>query len=356
MANLNIGDKVRFLNAVGGGIVRRIEGEMAYVEEPDGFETPILSRECVVVEPALPRTSRKAVQETTFVAEEYQAKEADVAASSHADAEAETPEGERLNVSLAIIAQEIKHLTTTSYDVCLVNDSNYYLYFTYMSRDDEGWRTRYAGVIEPNTQMQIEEIQQADVNSLQRIGFQYVAFKKGKHFTMKNPGGVDMRFDSTRLYKLHSFRQNVYFDEAALMIDLVKNDVPVRPLVVNAEEVARAMSEKRASAVADKPHVSKPNRRQADIIEVDLHIGELLDTTAGMSNGDMLEVQMDTFRRVLAEHKNDKGQRIVFIHGKGEGVLRRAIIDELRTKYKQYTYQDASFREYGFGATMVTIH
>ena len=356
MANLNIGDKVRFLNAVGGGIVRRIEGEMAYVEEPDGFETPILSRECVVVEPALPRTSRKAVQETTFVAEEYQAKEADAAASSHADAEEETPEGERLNVSLAIIAQEIKHLTTTSYDVCLVNDSNYYLYFTYMSRDDEGWRTRYAGVIEPNMQMQIEELQQADVNGLQRIGFQYVAFKKGKHFAMKNPGGVDMRFDSTRLYKLHSFRQNAYFDEAALMIDLVKNDVRVRPLVVDAEEVARVMSEKRAAAVANKPHVSKPNRRQADIIEVDLHIGELLDSTAGLSNSDMLEVQMDTFRRVLAEHKNDKGQRIVFIHGKGEGVLRRAIIDELRTKYKQYTYQDASFREYGFGATMVTIH
>ena len=63
MANLNIGDKVRFLNAVGGGIVRRMEGEMAYVEEPDGFETPILMRECVVVEPALPRTTRKAVQE-----------------------------------------------------------------------------------------------------------------------------------------------------------------------------------------------------------------------------------------------------------------------------------------------------
>ena len=114
MANLNIGDKVRFLNAVGGGIVRRMEGEMAYVEEPDGFETPILSRECVVVEPALPRTVRKTVQETTFVAEEYQAKEADVATSSHDEAEEETPEGERLNVSLTFIAQEPKHLTTTS--------------------------------------------------------------------------------------------------------------------------------------------------------------------------------------------------------------------------------------------------
>ncbi len=45
----------------------------------------------------------------------------------------------------------------------------------------------------------------------------------------------------------------------------------------------------------------------------------------------------------------------MFIHGKGEGVLRRAIINELTYKYKSYTYQDASFQEYGYGATMVTI-
>ena len=55
------------------------------------------------------------------------------------------------------------------------------------------------------------------------------------------------------------------------------------------------------------------------------------------------------------EYKNKKGQKIVFIHGKGDGVLRRAILDELKRKYKNYPSQDASFREYGFGATMVTI-
>lgn len=59
---------------------------------------------------------------------------------------------------------------------------------------------------------------------------------------------------------------------------------------------------------------------------------------------------------MLEENKRFKGKKIVFIHGKGEGVLRNAIINELRSKYKSYTYQDASFREYGFGATMVTIH
>ena len=34
------GDTVRYLNAVGGGIIKRIEGQTAYVEE-DGFETPV---------------------------------------------------------------------------------------------------------------------------------------------------------------------------------------------------------------------------------------------------------------------------------------------------------------------------
>ena len=37
-------------------------------------------------------------------------------------------------------------------------------------------------------------------------------------------------------------------------------------------------------------------------------------------------------------------------------VLRKAILQELKYKYKNYESQDASFREYGFGATMVIIH
>lgn len=53
---------------------------------------------------------------------------------------------------------------------------------------------------------------------------------------------------------------------------------------------------------------------------------------------------------------NRHGQKIVFIHGKGEGVLRKAVLDELKRKYKNCEAQDASFREYGFGATLVTVH
>ena len=85
-------------------------------------------------------------------------------------------------------------------------------------------------------------------------------------------------------------------------------------------------------------------------------IRELLDNTAGLSNKEMLDCQMKEFRRVMDENQKNKGQKIVFIHGKGEGVLRSELLKELKRVYKNCTYQDASFREYGFGATMVTIH
>ena len=45
---VKVGDRVRYLNAVGGGVVVRIAKNIAYVDE-DGFETPVLARECVVV-------------------------------------------------------------------------------------------------------------------------------------------------------------------------------------------------------------------------------------------------------------------------------------------------------------------
>ena len=109
----------------------------------------------------------------------------------------------------------------------------------------------------------------------------------------------------------------------------------------------------------DNP-VRKPVTRHAEkpgIVEVDLHASALLDTTAGLSNSDILNYQLDKVRETLDQYAlSQSGRKIVFIHGKGEGVLRNALLKEIRDKYKNCTCQDASFREYGFGATMVTVH
>ena len=50
---IKVGDKVRFLNAEGGGVVSKILGkEMVAVTDEDGFDYPTPARECVVVDDA----------------------------------------------------------------------------------------------------------------------------------------------------------------------------------------------------------------------------------------------------------------------------------------------------------------
>ncbi|KAA6326454.1 Endonuclease MutS2, partial [termite gut metagenome] len=70
---------------------------------------------------------------------------------------------------------------------------------------------------------------------------------------------------------------------------------------------------------------------------------------------DILEYQLDKFHKVMEQYKEKNEQRIVFIHGKGDGILRKKLIGELKRKYSTCKCQDASFKEYGYGATMVTI-
>ena len=126
-------------------------------------------------------------------------------------------------------------------------------------------------------------------------------------------------------------------------------------MVVSPDDIKEALLQKKETDIPAKVQ-RKQHQVKNEIVEVDLHIHELLDDTTGMGNAEMLNYQLDVFRQTLEEYKHKKGQKIVFIHGKGDGVLRRAILDELKRKYKTYQSQDASFREYGFGATMVTIH
>ena len=48
---MKIGDKVRFLSEVGGGVVTGFRGkDIVLVEDADGFDIPMPVRECVVIE------------------------------------------------------------------------------------------------------------------------------------------------------------------------------------------------------------------------------------------------------------------------------------------------------------------
>lgn len=360
---MKVGDKVRFLSEVGGGVVKAFKGkETVLVEDEDGFEIPMLVRECVVIDTDDYNIKRKpqAPQAEVSSSRNERKKVELVNRESEDEPEityrpAETKEGEKLNVVLAYVPQDVKAISSTAFDTYLVNDSNYYLYYTYLSAEGKSWKVRVQGNIEPNTKLFLEEFEKDALNELEHVAVQLIAYKEDKTFLLKPAVNVELRVDTVKFYKLHTFTDSVYFEEPSLRYAIVENDIPVRQVFADAESLQQALMQKKTEdKTKPQPIVKQP--RKNDIIEVDLHINELLDNTTGMSNSEMLDYQLDVFRKTLEEYKAKKGQRIVFIHGKGDGVLRNALLKELKSKYKTYSSQDASFREYGFGATMVTIH
>ena len=247
-------------------------------------------------------------------------------------------------------------MMTTPFETYLVNDSNYYLYYTYLSAEGKAWKNRSHGLVEPNTKLLLEEFTKDVLNDMERVAVQLIAFKDGKPAAIKPAVSVEIRIDTVKFYKLHTFGDSDFFEEPALIYDIVKDDMPAKQVYVSAEEIQVALLQKKSvDKPKSQPIVKSGHGSKNGIIEIDLHIDSLLDDTQGMGNSEILNYQLDKFREVMETYKNKREQKIVFIHGKGDGVLRKAIIDELKRKYSNCRYQDASFQEYGFGATMVTV-
>lgn len=361
-----VGDTVRYLNSVGGGKVVRIAGDIAYVDE-DGFETPVLVRECVVVAHAGDDVPTRSFRAPRVIEEAPKPAPTPVVVKEKAPDEPtrlpviETAGGNVLNIVLGFEASDLKALSKASFDAYVVNDSNYYLAMAIMSRaeDSEEWKLCYSGVIEPNIQEFAFALTTDDLPSFDRLAVQYVAYKTDAPFAAKAPGFVEFNIDASKFAKLHCFRPNPYFDVPVIALDVTVADKPQSRTAVDALAMAQSLqgaAAARASKEKAAPASKKQVRREApDLIEVDLHASELFDSIDGLEPADILNAQVNKFSEVMDANLRRPGTKIVFIHGKGEGVLRQAIMKELTHRYKGHDVQDASFREYGFGATQVTI-
>lgn len=342
---MKVGDRVRFLNSVGGGVITRISDKgIVQVMADDGFEIPVLSRELVVVEetnslnfkvekPTEPEPQPQPQRE------QYEFDEAD-----------ETPEGEQISLYMAFVPKNIKALQTTDSELYLVNDSNYYIDFQLLLGKDET-TLKLQDTIEPQTKIFLDNVPKDEVNDYEFLRLQGLPYKRERAFQPKPAIDATLRINPVDFYKLHRFVDNDFFDSKAMMISILERDFPPMEELIDPKQLQEAMQEKRPQPT--KKEFAPP--KKPEVLEIDLHIHELVENTANLSNHDMLKIQLDKFRKVMDENQKKRGQKIVFIHGKGDGVLRKELTDCLRKEYKRATFQDASFQRYGFGATMVII-
>ena len=349
---------MRFLSEIGGGKVSGFQGKnIVLVEDEDGFQIPTPINEVVVIDTddynIAKVVAAKMDGKTETADEEPEVEPADKPVTFRAPVE-ERRGGDVLSVYLAFVPVDVKMISNTRFETYIVNDGNYYIRYAYMVAEGNAWTLRSTGEIEPNTKVFIEEFGRESLNQMERVSVQLFAYKREKPFLLKQPVSVQLRVDPVKFYKLHTFQENDFFEQPALVRTIVENDRVAMGIDINPEQLKQQMMQKSSDARETVQPARRRDDKDAPVV-VDLHANEVLETTAGMNSADILNYQLDVFRKTIEEYKNKKGQKIVFIHGKGEGVLRAAIIHELNYRYKQYPHQDASFREYGYGATQITI-
>ena len=228
---MKIGDQVRFLNEIGGGRVAGFQGKnIVLVEDEDGFQVPMLTTEVVVV--------GDEDYGTGHMIEVRSEKHFDKL--SDRDEEDEEPEekpitfkakpmerkgGERLSAYLAFVPMDMKELSQTRFESYLVNDSNYYMRYVYMTGENNAWTVRAEGELEPNTKEFLEEFGREDLNALEHCCVQLIAYKRDKTFLLKPTVNAQLNVDTVKFYKLHAFRENDFFEQPALIYTVIENDV-----------------------------------------------------------------------------------------------------------------------------------
>ncbi|MCM8571101.1 DNA mismatch repair protein MutS [Gramella jeungdoensis] len=155
---------------------------------------------------------------------------------------------------------------------------------------------------------------------------------KGEEVSIRTEDGFIMTFPAEQLVKIHD---------------------DIDPADMGGFDFEEVLEEKKP---AKKPR-SIPSRskdKKQPPMEVDLHVNQLVRSTKGMSNHEMLNLQLDTARHKLEFAIKNRIQRIVFIHGVGEGVLKMEL-EYLLGRYSNIRFYDADYQKYGLGATEVYI-
>jgi hypothetical protein len=328
---LRIGDKVRFLNEVGEGVVTRIKDKnTVYVEMGDGFEIPCLARELVPIHTEL-----------------------------IVDDEAEnislSPEATPTDTVYFVIEPDHDYQPLVNdYSIYLLNSSSFNLIFAYSVKDEEYFQTLRHGEVGPYQKVLLHQVR---INFFRDYSYQKLEclLYKNTFFRAQTPIAEVIHITPEILQRSERIKHQEF--RHPVLAYLLKEDFITRREIhreITVEDVEKLKSIKE---FVTKARPSRSAREQERLLEkeVDLHIEELIDNTSGLSSFEMLNIQLEKFEKELDQAMASGARKITFIHGVGNGRLKHEIVSVLKTM-KGVTFQDAPYKNYGFGATQVNIH
>lgn len=330
------GDKVSFINEKQDGIiVKNLPGNKVMVAIEDGFEIEVFEKELVKTGGAQ-KTAKQPEQKIIFpVTSEISSNLIDTAAKG--------------TISLTVVPESIGAVLTGAIEHHLVNNTPYHLLFTFYSKEKSSWIGKEKGSIPSGESQFIFKSKREDLidtSSFLIQGLLYAddelpgtgSFRKETGILLPDLQTLNKDFKGTTAYA----KVTTLFSETAPI-----EEVDIKDLM---EHYQKTSSKKQVAAEKKQPAV-----RPGTFInekEVDLHIEELVNDFAGLSNGEMVKIQLERFSKEMDNAMRNHFSRIVFIHGVGNGRLKQEIRKELRA-YPGIAFRDADHTKYGYGATEV---
>ena len=355
---LKVGDKVKFLNESGGGVVSKIiSPKLVNVIIEDGFEIPVLAGELIRIEVEAPLDSPKHLFREDFHADLDSVTDDTVYDQGNSLRLKQNPSRGTVapGIYLAFMPEDQRWLITGLLDVYLVNHTPYdILYSVFLEKSTGDFRGFDYGSVEAESMVLLQSIEREKLERWEK-GIVQVLYHSDEVAKVLSPGSSSFKNKLPRFYKESSYLDSAIIDGKSILVSLL-------PLAAQTSLTDPALfvkdaveKEQVAKAVEVKPeHIIDKHRTSPKEAVVDLHIEELVEDHSGMDNSAILRTQVNYFTRCLENAMVNNLAKVTFIHGVGTGVLRTAIKEILR-EYPNVEVRDASMAQFGYGALDVLI-
>jgi len=262
------------------------------------------------------------------------------------------PANAPVDLILGFIPENMGPVFNSKLACYLINDSPFFAYYSLGSLERGNFHHISSGLVESDTKNLITIFDQTAISKITAFHLQLIWLSDGK-YSRKAPLDVLVDIHLVSFNKESYYRENDFFDEKAVLFSVSgKEDLPELMGIIEVPDTAKAA---KADDISRQDPIVKKKESTSDTMEIDLHMDELDLQKSQFSLSGILALQMSRFHAALEEAVSKKIRRLVIIHGVGQGTLKMQIRKELQEKYPSYLFQDASFREYGFGATMVHL-
>lgn len=312
---------MRLMSGREEGIITRIlDNNIVEVAIDNDFTIPVSRREIVLIAPE----EAKAFRNT----------EPEAYAKPSARKEPQAPVLAEKGIYLAMVHQSEELLAAT-----VVNNTDYDVLFTCGEERNNQYRGLQNDKLAPKATRIVSHYHMKDFEKWPVLIVQFLQHRNGSP-SLFEPVTKKVQFRANSFYK--SKKTAPVLNKEAYLFQL-----DTKPVAVDTDKIKEQLSEK--SATQENSKVQAPEH------EVDLHIDKLVEDYSDMSNSAMLKLQLERFQDALERAMAANMHEIVFIHGTGNGVLRKEIQKILSRTPGIRFFEDAKKEKFGYGATLVRL-